>query len=215
MNELFSGDYRELAAELGFTDKSFRLRQGRVISIANNYPFTTTLGITLGDSSVTVTGVKYLKHYAPVVNDYVWVLQSGSDLLVVGSITGNGLPFPYFASGSGVTVSTGPNTIATLNIPAQTFPFRVVTYAQVLGNCGGAYNATWFDFQLRFENVTQRAARLTGGTYSGASTFHIMDYTSGGAATITTVLSRTSGTDSVTTYADGTYNFIEAQVFPI
>lgn len=217
MSDLFNGDYRELAAELGYNDKSFKLRQGKIISITNNYPSATTVGITLGNSSVTVTGVKYLKGYAPVVNDYVWVAQSGSDLLVIGSITRNELPFYYEASGDAVTVNAGPNTVCTLVLPAQTFPYRAEINAHVYGS--GTTSGNSWELKVedtgstqRFGNARQAAA---GGELMLYSNGMRLTKTDGATISVRSVISRFFGAGSFTTPADIYFNRITAWVWPI
>ncbi len=59
------------------------LRLGQVVAFdPTTYTATVTLG---GDTDVPVTGVAVLRDaYLPVVNDAVWIAQTGTDLLVLG-----------------------------------------------------------------------------------------------------------------------------------
>ena len=59
-------------------EEKLRLRKAKVTA-------TSPLTIVIGGSTVPIPGVHRLTSYAsPAVNDYVWVLQNGPDLLVIG-----------------------------------------------------------------------------------------------------------------------------------
>lgn len=50
---------------------------------------TTTVDIRIGGSTTTISGVKYLAAYSPKVNDVVWVIQNGGDLIVLDRLSDN------------------------------------------------------------------------------------------------------------------------------
>lgn len=60
-----------------------QLRQGVVTATATG-PNRVT--IKLGGSTVAIAGVRYLASYSPTVNDTVFVLANGVDLLVLGKL---------------------------------------------------------------------------------------------------------------------------------
>lgn len=76
---------RDLAAILAPDDprKRLRLRQG-VVTATATVPNRVTL--TIGGSTDTVTDVRYLASYSPTIADTVWLLQNGTDLLVLGKL---------------------------------------------------------------------------------------------------------------------------------
>lgn len=76
---------RDLAAILATDDPRtrLRLRQG-VVTATATVPNRVT--ITIGGSPDTVSGVRYLASYSPTVTDTVWLIQNGTDLLVLGKL---------------------------------------------------------------------------------------------------------------------------------
>lgn len=69
------------------------IRQGEVMGVAAGGASCT---ITLGDSAVAISGVKFLDSYFPVVGDSVEVVVFGTDLLVLGKVgVGAALTRPY------------------------------------------------------------------------------------------------------------------------
>lgn len=60
-------------------------RQATVVAISNAEP---SVSIYLGgDTDTQIDGVKFLHTYRPRVNDQVWIMQNGSDLVIVGTTT--------------------------------------------------------------------------------------------------------------------------------
>lgn len=55
------------------------LRQGKITGVS-----APLVSLTLGGSTTVVSGIAKLASYTATVNDVVWVLQSGTMLLVLG-----------------------------------------------------------------------------------------------------------------------------------
>ena len=58
-----------------------RLRQGKVVTV-NVSP--NSVGVQIAGGANTLPSVKYLSSYSPTVNDTVWLISFGADLLVIG-----------------------------------------------------------------------------------------------------------------------------------
>lgn len=61
------------------TSPELKLRQGVIDAVGSG-----DVDVTVGGSDVVITGVAYLASYSPTQGDTVWMLQNGSDLLVLG-----------------------------------------------------------------------------------------------------------------------------------
>lgn len=95
---------------------------GVVTAIAAGPP--ASLTITLAGSSTSIAGVRYLSSYGPVVNDTVEILQSGSDLLVIGTLAAGkpNSPFIWFGDGAPNTVITNGSTSQNTSVYTVTLP---------------------------------------------------------------------------------------------
>jgi len=60
---------------------TLRLRQGKVI-VVNVSP--NSINVQIAGDTNTLPSVKYLSSYSPTVNDIIWLLSNGSDLLCIG-----------------------------------------------------------------------------------------------------------------------------------
>ena len=60
---------------------NLRLRQGKVVTV-NVSP--NSVGVQIAGGANTLPSVKYLSSYSPTVNDTVWLISFGADLLVIG-----------------------------------------------------------------------------------------------------------------------------------
>lgn len=74
-------DFSYLVNQIKTTPQGLRLRQGKVVAY-NSGP--STVDIQLAGDTNTLPSVKYLESYSPTVNDTVWLLSNGADLLVIG-----------------------------------------------------------------------------------------------------------------------------------
>lgn len=76
---------RKTAEELTLSSKwgktEFELRTGQVTALDDTND-TCTLYLS-GETTTSVSNVKYLAPYRPIVNDYVWVLKNGTDVMVL------------------------------------------------------------------------------------------------------------------------------------
>lgn len=103
-------DWRQAAEVLGRQGSArtpepaaLRLRQGTVTAAA---PASRTATITLGgDTTSPIPGVACMGTYHPVVGDTVWVAVNGTDLLILGSLTGE--RSTYTPTLSGFTQGSG------------------------------------------------------------------------------------------------------------
>ncbi|MGH6691132.1 MAG: hypothetical protein ACREF4_10715 [Gammaproteobacteria bacterium] len=64
-----------------------------MVSVQAGPPQSVTMHLA-GDTSTDIIGVRHLDSYAPTAGDTVWVLQNGSDYLIIGSLTSS--PPPAF-----------------------------------------------------------------------------------------------------------------------
>ena len=60
---------------------NLRLRQAKVVTV-NVSP--NSVGVQIAGGANTLPSVKYLNGYSPTVNDTVWLISFGADLLVIG-----------------------------------------------------------------------------------------------------------------------------------
>ncbi len=60
---------------------NLRLRQGKVVTV-NVSP--NSVGVQIAGGANTLPSVKYLNSYSPTVNDTVWLISFGADMLVIG-----------------------------------------------------------------------------------------------------------------------------------
>lgn len=74
-------DLSYLVNQIKTTPQGLRLRQGKVVAY-NSGP--STVDIQLAGDTNTLPSVKYLDSYSPTVDDTVWLLSNGADLLVIG-----------------------------------------------------------------------------------------------------------------------------------
>jgi len=74
-------DFSYLVNQIKTTPQGLRLRQGKVVAY-NSGP--STVDIQLAGDTNTLPSVKYLDSYSPTVDDTVWLLSNGADLLVIG-----------------------------------------------------------------------------------------------------------------------------------
>jgi len=72
-------DLQRIVGDFKETPASLRLRFGQVSASAVG-----SVTVTVAGSSTTISGVRYLSTYTPVVNDTVVMLTDGIDLLVLG-----------------------------------------------------------------------------------------------------------------------------------
>lgn len=132
------------------------LRQCTVVAVSTTAP---TCSIYLGaDTSVQVDGVAYLASDVPLVNDVVWVLQNGSDLLVLGrqlSLYTETRRFQNDKSGSSTTSSTtyadladgaGPTISNVFLVAGQACSVRVQSRCK--NSAGGAGHSAFMSFAV-------------------------------------------------------------------
>ena len=70
-----------LAKAIGEPQKTVGLRQGNVVSVTSN-----SYTVTLGGAVDTISGVKALASVSVAVNDTIWLLQNGDDLIIIGKL---------------------------------------------------------------------------------------------------------------------------------
>jgi hypothetical protein len=75
---------RQLAEDLAKEDGLVcHLRKGKVIATATDG---LSCSVDMGSSGVAIPGVRFLASYTPGVGHYVWLLQAGPILLVIGKL---------------------------------------------------------------------------------------------------------------------------------
>lgn len=169
-------DDRQAAAILGgrpsaSTPKDFqpRMRQGVVTDVTNRA--SGLISILLGsDTTTPIPGVSFLASYTPVLNDVVWVMQNGTDLLVIGRASGGDIQ-PFAMASGQVTINL---VAATQGIQAVTFPtgrFTVgpnVSLTALIGlstpawwiRTGGGTNTTGFNAVVNTASAVTAAFTL-------------------------------------------------------
>ena len=60
---------------------NLRLRQAKVVTVSVS---PNSVGVQIAGGANTLPSVKYLNSYSPTVNDTVWLISFGADLLVIG-----------------------------------------------------------------------------------------------------------------------------------
>lgn len=74
-------DLHRLAAEFAPPEGRVRIRFGKVVSVQ-----TASITVTVGGSTDTVAGVRYLASMTPVVDAVVILLTDGADLFALGHL---------------------------------------------------------------------------------------------------------------------------------
>jgi len=74
-------DFSYLVNQIKNTPQGLRLRQGKVVAYDSG---ASNVDIQLAGDTNTLPSVKYLDSYSPTVDDTVWLLSTGADLLVIG-----------------------------------------------------------------------------------------------------------------------------------
>ena len=100
-------------------------RQGLVVAVNSSQPL---VSVQLnGDTTVQIDNVKVLSGgYRPKVNDVVWLLQNGSDMIVMGTTSLTGLPKCVMTSTA--TKVTNPDAAEVLfGLSAGTFTTEIDT----------------------------------------------------------------------------------------
>jgi len=80
-------DLSYLVNQIKANPDGLRLRQGKVVAL-NTSPKSVDVQIA-GDTN-TLPKVRYLASYIPIVDETIWLLANGSDLLVIGKADGTG-----------------------------------------------------------------------------------------------------------------------------
>jgi hypothetical protein len=75
-------DLSYLVNQIKAVPPGLRLRQGKVMA-TNNSP--KSIDVQIAGDTNTLPGVKYLDSYAPQVDDIIWLISNGSDLLCIGN----------------------------------------------------------------------------------------------------------------------------------
>jgi len=74
-------DMAYLVNQIKTPSAGLRLRQGKVITV-NVSP--NSIDVQIAGDANTLPKVKYLASYSPTINDIIWLLANGSDLLAIG-----------------------------------------------------------------------------------------------------------------------------------
>ena len=136
-------DIKDLVAALqdSAPDPAVKLRQGVVQSVQ-----TGSVTLTIGGSSVSVSGVKYLSSYVPVGGDTVWLATDGRDWIVIGKLgNGSGGTSIVEAMPAGSIIEWGGATAPANWLIADGSAVSRTTYASLyaaIGTTFGAGNGT-------------------------------------------------------------------------
>jgi hypothetical protein len=85
----------------------FRRRAGRITALESGHRVSVQIA---GDSSTTVTGVRYMGSVPPAVGSMVFLETNGKDLVVSGSVAGTGsanVPLLWVYRNAAVNIATG------------------------------------------------------------------------------------------------------------
>jgi hypothetical protein len=149
--------HRKLAETLRANPKtSTQLRQG-VITAVDPATFTCTVALG-GDTTNTIAGVAFLHSgYLPGVNDTVWILQTGTDLLIIGGHETRYGTLTWLTQSVGAntfTTSSGAETFDTdmwLTVPViQGFKYKL----ELHGRIDVSVNATAWAQRLRISAIS-------------------------------------------------------------
>lgn len=155
-----------------------RVRAGTVTAASASDVEAGVCTITLGgDTTTPIVGVACLASYRPVVDDTVWVLVNGTDLLVLGRLGWDGSrPFATAAGTQTVSVSAATSgTVTGIALPAGRFtvaPRIVVSGVGTTVYVGSASAVTASDF-----NLTARHIDNTSATASPVMHWHAIQMT--------------------------------------
>jgi hypothetical protein len=174
-------DLSYLVNQIKANPQGLRLRQGKVITVNSDY----TMDVQIAGDTNTLPSVRYLSNYAPKLDDQVWLLNTGADLLGFGMVAGaNRTLAPVAYRTSALTVTKDTNTYIsfqadnsdgygcwTVSDPTKlTAPItgRYIATASVLWEGqNGAYCAVFI------EKGTQEIARTDGTLSTKQHGFHM------------------------------------------
>jgi hypothetical protein len=96
-----------------------RRRMGTITAYGSNHTISVQVA---GDTTTTITGVRYFGSFMPQVGSQVWLDTDGQDIIAVGSIAGLGAPVPICKvyRNAAVNIATA-TTYTTVTWDAQTF----------------------------------------------------------------------------------------------
>lgn len=160
------------AESLAPSTSSVRLRQGKVTAIASSLASVTVQ--IAGDTSVSVSGVKYLNSYSPAVGDAVWIVTDGVDLFVLGALNAvpsggtnaNTAPYALAVGSVVVSLSGTSNANTAFTYPVSRFTGTGQTplcFATMISAAGGSQK-----FVPRVLNLNTTGATMY--VYTGDST---------------------------------------------
>src|SRR6266540_755330 len=143
---------RQLTNEIMFekqwpTLRGVQLRQGIVQAVDSTLrQCSIYLG---GDTDVQINGVPVLTSYVPVIGDNVWLLQNGSDLIAIGTVSIAG---PNFYA-ERKTYATGPETTTS------------ASFVQITsGSPSISFTKRWDDTELRLSLLTTCYVSIAAAT---------------------------------------------------
>ncbi len=159
---------REHEADMGLRSPLWRM--ATVVAVSNTDP---SCSIYLGgDTDTQIDGVKFLHTYRPRVNDVVWLMQNGSDKIIVGTTT---LPpaqrfFTAQSDGDAYTTSTSYVSTLTGNPSDPTGP-------QIADIWLYSGQEIWVDLNCKMFSITDSPAAvgLMSFKMSGASSLTTFD----------------------------------------
>jgi hypothetical protein len=180
-----------------------QLRQGVVAAI--NAPDNSCSMYLSGDTTTLVVGIKCLNSFQPTVGDTMWIVKSGSDMIVLGKI-GIGTNVAYAQVRGNPTSVLLLTTGGFITIPGSGTNTIVKRYATsnlvISATCTGWANATGAQLQL---GVNISGTVYTIGTYP----FDIQTIGGGGSGTTNfTQRGVATGSTVIPSLAAGSYNCI-------
>jgi hypothetical protein len=156
-----------------------RLRQAKVTAVASNLDSVTVQ--IAGDTTTSVSGVKFLNSYSPAVNDAVWLVTDGKDLFIIGALNGvpagatNANSAPYALAMGQVTIAIAgtANANAAVTYPIGRFsgtgiaPYPMATMISAAGGTQKLIpralnlNSTGFTMYVYTGDSTTASANIT------------------------------------------------------
>lgn len=177
MSDFF--DYQDLVPEIGASAAAPRFRLGKVVQV-DNY----TIQVSVGGSSTTLTGVKYLGSGQPVPNAPVWLVSDGLDMFALGVQAGVDRTFaPRASRSTDQSIPDGTDTAISFDgvnsdawgawslTNATRLTARISGRYLAVGQVQFAANATGFRAAWIEKNGTQTFGRVQVPAVSGSPTW--------------------------------------------
>lgn len=158
-------DMNYLVNQIKGDSKFLRVRQAKVVAVNSDY----TIDIQIAGDTNTLPSVKFLGNYSPRLNEQVWIVTDGQDIIGLGHLAPRSYPVSRLSISGTLTCTTGIDTPVVWASQQGTNPWGMWTSgAAVSLPIPGYYSATfWATFTANATGI--RAAEIQFSTDNGST----------------------------------------------